>query len=197
VEQPASRAIVYRFDHFRLDKLGHQLQRQDPNGKVAPVLLGARALDVLLALVERSGEIVPKAQIMDTVWSGLAVEEANLTVQISALRRALDRGRRGPSLIRTVRGHGYLLAATVTSVGFSPNVPSPTEQPVGMQVRPYLLRSQHPMVGSPPELPAIAESDEGFLVPRAPERRSVTVVACEILGLAVLSEVAPENWTGC
>ena len=79
-----------------------------------PVFLGSRAFDVLLALVERSGEVVSKAQILDAVWSGAAVEEFNLTVQISAVRRAIDHGRDGPSLIRTIHGRGYLFAGEVT-----------------------------------------------------------------------------------
>lgn len=104
VEQPASIDVVYLFEQFRLDRSARQLLQQDNRGKVAPVFLGSRAFDVLLALVERSGEVVSKAQILDTVWHGLAVEEFNLNVQISAVRRAIDNGRGGPSLIRTLGG---------------------------------------------------------------------------------------------
>ena len=75
--------------------------RLDPEAKVltrsgAPVTLGARAVAVLAALVSRANEYVPKAEIIDAAWPGLVVEEANLAVQISAIRRALAqvRGRR-------------------------------------------------------------------------------------------------------
>lgn len=70
------------------------------DGVVLP--LGARAFDVLLALASRAGQVVTKAELLDTVWAGLVVEENNLTVQISALRRAL-----GPGRIVTVPGRGY------------------------------------------------------------------------------------------
>ena len=67
-----------------------------------PVALGARAFDVLCALVERAGALVSKAQLFDLVWPGLIVEENNLQVHISTLRKVL-----GPELIATVPGRGY------------------------------------------------------------------------------------------
>ena len=57
-----------------------------------PVAIGSRALDVLSVLIVRHGELVSKDEIMRAVWPGTAVEEHNLTVQISALRRILDAG---------------------------------------------------------------------------------------------------------
>ena len=74
--------------------------RLDPAARVLthggePVALGARGVAVLTALVSRADEHVAKAEIMDAAWPGLVVEEANLAVQISAIRRALDEfGRR-------------------------------------------------------------------------------------------------------
>src|SRR5215469_14945370 len=53
----------------------------------------SRAVALLRLLLERQGKLVSKDDIMKIVWSGMAIEEANLTVQISALRRVLDRGR--------------------------------------------------------------------------------------------------------
>lgn len=69
-------------------------------GALSP--LGARAFDLLLLLVEERNRVVSKDEILDKVWAGLVVEENNLTVQISALRRAL-----GPRSITTVAGRGY------------------------------------------------------------------------------------------
>ncbi len=69
-----------------------------------PVALGARAFDVLQALAERSDRVVSKAELLDLAWPGLVVEENNLTVQISALRRLL-----GHEAIATVTGRGYRL----------------------------------------------------------------------------------------
>ena len=71
-----------------------------------PVPLGARALDVLFALIEGRDRVVAKNELLDQVWPGLVVEENNLQVQISALRKQL--GRRA---ITTVPGRGYRFTA--------------------------------------------------------------------------------------
>lgn len=72
-----------------------------------PAAIGARAFDVLLALVDRSQRVVSKAELLDLAWPGVVVEENNLTVQISTLRRVL-----GHETIVTVTGRGYRLKAT-------------------------------------------------------------------------------------
>jgi adenylate cyclase len=72
-----------------------------------PVGIGARAFDVLLALVERSHRVVSKSELLELAWPGVVVEENNLTVQISALRRVL-----GHETIVTVTGRGYRLKVT-------------------------------------------------------------------------------------
>ena len=82
---------VLHFEGFRLDRGG--LFRRDQAGLSAPVALGSRALDVLGLLVERHGELISRDAIMEAVWPDTAVEEANLTVQISSLRRILDQNR--------------------------------------------------------------------------------------------------------
>ncbi|MBI3349587.1 MAG: winged helix-turn-helix domain-containing protein [Burkholderiales bacterium] len=81
-----------------------------------PVSIGARAFDVLLALTERSQRVVSKAELLDLAWPGVVVEENNLTVQISTLRRVL-----GHETIVTVTGRGYRLKATPL------DAPAPTE----------------------------------------------------------------------
>ena len=67
-----------------------------------PVALGARAFDLLLALVSRRDRTVAKNELLDVVWPGLVVEENNLQVQISSLRKLL-----GAAAITTVPGRGY------------------------------------------------------------------------------------------
>jgi DNA-binding winged helix-turn-helix (wHTH) protein len=74
------------------------------DGRVAK--LGARAFDVLLALVERRERLVTKNELLNVVWPGVVVEENNLQVQISTLRKLL-----GPAAIATVPGRGYQFAA--------------------------------------------------------------------------------------
>ncbi|HST75543.1 MAG TPA: winged helix-turn-helix domain-containing protein, partial [Acetobacteraceae bacterium] len=82
----------------------------------SPIPVGRRALDVLGALIDGGGRLVTKQEIMDAAWPNLAVEDSNLTVQISALRRALDGGAE-PSCIQTVpgRGHRFALPASVAT----------------------------------------------------------------------------------
>jgi DNA-binding response OmpR family regulator len=67
-----------------------------------PVALGSRAFDLLAALVARRDRVVPKDELIDVVWPGLVVEDNNLQVQISALRKVL-----GAQAIATVPGRGY------------------------------------------------------------------------------------------
>lgn len=95
------------FEEFRFDPRGGGLFRRDGNGAFATVSIGSRAAELLAVLVMRSGELVTKQEIMGAVWPGTVVEDHNLTVQISALRRVLDAHRSGGSAIQTVQGRGY------------------------------------------------------------------------------------------
>ena len=72
-----------------------------------PAALGGRALDLLMALAARPGELRTKGELLDIVWPGLVVEEGNLRVQVNTLRRLL-----GEDAIATVPGRGYRLSAT-------------------------------------------------------------------------------------
>ncbi len=103
---------AFLFEGFRLDRNGGGLFRAD--GEMVP--LGSRALDILRVLVEGNGQLISKQQILEVVWPGVAVEEGNLTVQVSALRKALDRDRSGASCIQTIPGRGYRMVATVRRI---------------------------------------------------------------------------------
>jgi TolB-like protein/DNA-binding winged helix-turn-helix (wHTH) protein/Tfp pilus assembly protein PilF len=109
-----SASDVFVFEGFRLDCGG--LFRRDENAALAPVEIGSRALAVLRVLLERPGELVSRDEIMATAWPGTVVEDNNLTVQISALRRVLDQDRAQGSCIQTVAGRGYRFVAPVTRV---------------------------------------------------------------------------------
>jgi adenylate cyclase len=100
---PVSSADVFLFGRFRFDRRGGGLFDIDGT----QVAVGSRALDVLGALIDRAGDLVTKDEVMDAVWPGTTVEDANLTVHISALRRVLDHGRSEGSCIQTVAGRGY------------------------------------------------------------------------------------------
>jgi DNA-binding winged helix-turn-helix (wHTH) protein len=72
-----------------------------------PVPLGSRALQILIVLLERPGELVTRQELMARVWPNVFVEPANLTVHVSALRRALRDGRDGNRFIINIHGRGY------------------------------------------------------------------------------------------
>ena len=105
---------IFLFEQFRLDR--HGLFRRDIGAALAPIGIGERALDVLRVLVKRPGDLVSKDKILAAVWPGMAVEENNLTVQISTLRRILDHGRAEGSCIQTVPRRGYRFNVAVTRV---------------------------------------------------------------------------------
>ncbi len=78
-----------------------------------PVPLGNRALEILIVLLERPSELVSKQELMARVWPNTFVEPANLTVHVSALRRALRDGRDGNRFIINIPGRGYCFVAPV------------------------------------------------------------------------------------
>jgi DNA-binding winged helix-turn-helix (wHTH) protein len=78
-----------------------------------PQPVDSRALDILIALVERPGEVVGKDELMARVWPNSLVEEDNLKVQVAALRRILGDGRPGRRYVVNVHGRGYLFVAPV------------------------------------------------------------------------------------
>jgi predicted ATPase/DNA-binding winged helix-turn-helix (wHTH) protein len=87
----------YRFDRFELRPTERLLYLEGE-----PTSLGARAVDVLTVMVEANGRLVSKLELLDRVWPGLVVEENNLQVQISSIRKLL-----GAKAIATVPGRGY------------------------------------------------------------------------------------------
>jgi DNA-binding winged helix-turn-helix (wHTH) protein len=82
-----------------------------------PVPLGSRALEILIVLLERPGELISKQELMDRVWPNVFVGLANLTVHISALRRTLRDGRGGNRFIINIPGRGYKFVASVVAAG--------------------------------------------------------------------------------
>src|SRR6516165_8373087 len=99
---PVVPSDIFQFEDFRLDRRGGGLFRCNGTSKFEPVAIGSRGLDILGVLIERAGEVVSKDEIVAAVWPDTVVEDSNLTVQISALRRVLDRGQPNGSCIQTV-----------------------------------------------------------------------------------------------
>ena len=93
------------FGRFRLDLRRPELRRDGQR-----VRIHRRALGILCALAEAKGEIVSRDELMARLWPGRIVEEGNLHVHVSALRKSLDEHGEGHSLVVTVPGRGYRLA---------------------------------------------------------------------------------------
>jgi DNA-binding winged helix-turn-helix (wHTH) protein/TolB-like protein/Flp pilus assembly protein TadD len=147
---------MYEFGPFRVDPAERMLLR---DGNAVPV--SAKAFDTLLMLVQRSGHLVEKAELIHTVWPDSFVEEGNLKVVICALRKSLEDDIGGPKYIQTVAKHGYRFVGEVRSVAkYEVALPSPG-------------------------LASVAPIE----VPRRPAKLNVAVKA-GVLALAILGTVA-------
>ncbi|MBB5609501.1 MULTISPECIES: winged helix-turn-helix domain-containing protein [unclassified Janthinobacterium] len=115
---------AYVFGPFRL----LPLERVLFDGERA-LRLGSRAMDLLLALLERAGEIVDKQELLATVWPNAVVDDATLRVHLAALRKVLGDGRDGQRYITTIPGRGYGFLAPLS-------LAAPVEAAPGVQVEP-------------------------------------------------------------
>jgi adenylate cyclase len=113
------------FGPFRLYPAQRLLKRGED-----PVKLGARAFDILLALVERPGEVVAHKELIAKVWPDVIVEEISLRVHITSLRKALDGEQSGENYITNVKGRGYCFSAPVSYERPASDVKSPLDTPI-------------------------------------------------------------------
>jgi DNA-binding winged helix-turn-helix (wHTH) protein/tetratricopeptide (TPR) repeat protein len=102
------RPSLFEFGPYRLDVRRRLVWRQDALLDVPP-----RAVDLLTALVEEAGEVVPKEELLRRVWPDTFVEEANLSVNVSILRKALGDQPDGRPWIQTVARRGYRFLGAV------------------------------------------------------------------------------------
>jgi DNA-binding winged helix-turn-helix (wHTH) protein len=107
-KRPASPDLIC-FGPFRLSVTERLLEKDG-----VPVRLGSRALDILIAFVERPGEVVSKKDLFARVWPDLAVDESNLRYHVSALRKALGERQSGTCYVTNVSGRGYCFVAPIS-----------------------------------------------------------------------------------
>jgi TolB-like protein/tetratricopeptide (TPR) repeat protein len=131
-------ADILLFEGFRLDRRGGVLYRPGSGAVGAPVGVGPRAVALLSLLVSRQGEVVAKDEIIKTVWPGRIVEDANLNVQVSRLRRILDQNREEGSCIRTFPGRGYSFVSPAIRLGADAPPPVHTTTEVWAHGQPRL-----------------------------------------------------------
>src|SRR5262245_7640663 len=124
---------VYEFGDFTLDVRERRLLRRGQ-----PVSLSRKVLETLRVLLERSGRLVTKDELMQYIWPDTVVEENNLNQSISALRRALDE-HATRRFIETVPGVGYRFVASVTrsgaSAGALPAPPAASARTLRQEIR--------------------------------------------------------------
>lgn len=111
--QPAK--DVVSFGPFRLSPSARLLEKDRQ-----PVQIGGRALDILITLVERAGEVVSKADLFARVWADVVVDEGSLRFHVSALRKALGDGKSGARYIVNAPGRGYSFVADLKRSGARP-----------------------------------------------------------------------------
>ena len=109
-------ASEYRFGRFAVQPAERRLLAEDQSIPVGP-----RAFDLLVALIDRAGHLVTKQELIESVWPNLVIEENNLQVQVSALRKIL-----GPETIATIPGRGYRFTVALKSAE-SQTFPPPSQ----------------------------------------------------------------------
>jgi DNA-binding winged helix-turn-helix (wHTH) protein len=125
------------FGSFRLLRTQFLLLEGDK-----PMAVGSRALEILIVLLERPGELVSKQELMARVWPNVFVEPANLTIHISKLRRTLRDGREGNRFIINIPGRGYSFVAPVSVTG--PVKPGGNQNRAAVRAQPSVDEEQLP-----------------------------------------------------
>ena len=150
-----------------------------------PIRLGSRALEILIALVERPGELVSKKELITRAWPSIHVDEGNLKFQVAALRRALGDGRDGRRYVETSPGQGYRFVAPVAV----------TNEITPPALLPAVLTHQHNLPGQ--ITPLIGRSDlVAKLADRLPRQRLVTLAGPGGIGKTSVALAVAERLIG-
>lgn len=144
------------------------------------VRLGSRAIDILFTLVEASGRIIPKEELISRAWPDTFVDDSNLRVHMSALRKVLGHGREEGRYIKNIPGRGYCFVAEVERSALSPEKDRESDW-----VFSELPTHSGRIVGRRDEVRKLVE-----LVPR---RRLVTIVGAGGVGKTTLSLAVAEQ----
>jgi DNA-binding winged helix-turn-helix (wHTH) protein len=132
-----------QFGPFELSSRDRVLRRE---GEALP--LGGRALDILIYLAERPGEVIAKQELMDRVWSDVTVEEGSLRVHVAAIRKALGDGQFGNRYIANIKGRGYSFVGTVVPLAGNIEIGNDKFQHQGrLPVRPLMMIGRETVVG--------------------------------------------------
>jgi predicted ATPase/DNA-binding winged helix-turn-helix (wHTH) protein len=168
-------AVVHRklgFGPFELS-IGERVLRRD--GQVLP--LGDRALDILIYLVDRPGEVIAKQELIDHVWSDVTVEEGSLRVHVAAIRKALGDGQFGNRYIANIKARGYSFVGTVVLLAGNKESWNDTFRHQGrLSVRPLMMIGRETVVGEVSE----KLRDGRFVTLLGPGGIGKTTIACAV-----------------
>lgn len=148
-----------------------------------PLRLGQRALDILLALLERAGEVVSKRELLARAWPDQDIDEGNLRVHMTALRKALGDGQNGRRFIVTIALRGYSFVEPL--IASAQATPAPQDGPSADH---NLPPRRNRLLGREAEL--------ARLVAELPRRRCVSLVGCGGIGKTSLALQAAERFIG-
>ncbi|MBC7901066.1 MAG: PD40 domain-containing protein [Saprospiraceae bacterium] len=164
----------YKFEEFELNFLKRQLTR---DGEI--VQLNPKAFDLLYTLVESGGKLLSKDDLFRIVWDGQIVEESNLTVNMSAIRKALGERASQPRFITTVSGQGYRFVGAVTGLDGPAGtiLESHTLARIVVEEETEVVESEQ--VSQDKEIHALPPAKKSFF-----ERFSVTVMAAVLIVFA-------------
>jgi predicted ATPase/DNA-binding winged helix-turn-helix (wHTH) protein len=149
-----------------------------------PLRLGSRALEVLIVLVEHAGELLSNKDLLARAWPDTFVEEANLRVQVMALRKSLGDGQGSARYIKNVPGRGYCFVAPVVAYG----QPKTGDQPAGEDIESSLPVLLTRLIGREKEVSA--------LVDRLSQRRFVTIVGAPGIGKTSVAVAVARHLVG-
>src|SRR5437899_4146307 len=147
-----------------------------------PVRLGSRAFDILATLLERPGEVIGKDELISRTWPKTFVEDVNLKIQVSALRRALGDGQGGRRYIATVPGRGYNFVAPVR---FEKPPRAPLPATIALAAAHNLPLAATRMIGR--------EEVVAALVPRLSRERVLTIVGPGGIGKTTVALAVAER----
>ncbi|MBA2494766.1 MAG: winged helix-turn-helix domain-containing protein [Acidobacteria bacterium] len=109
----SDKSKVYEFENFRLDAVHLMLYQKDEEIPLVP-----KAVETLLVLVEKRGEILSKDELMKAIWTDSIVEEGNLAQYLHLLRKILGETKDGKPFIETFRRRGYRFYGEVSIADF-------------------------------------------------------------------------------
>jgi adenylate cyclase len=163
---------THTFVGFRFSTRRKELTRDG-----VPVPLGSRAADLLGVLLRHAGQTVSKETLMAAVWPNRVVEENNLTVHLSALRRALGESASGERFIHTEPGRGYRFVAVVITADTPPPEPPAPDPIAGPGEKPSIAALPFDSMNSDPEQVHFADGMVEDIITELSRYRALFVVA--------------------